>query len=60
VGCNVFGGGKIAVFATKLDHELGEGAVTKLYRKAQEITKNFPYEKKIEEYKEKLKQYDNN
>lgn len=58
VGCNVFGAGKVVVFATLLDNELGEGTVARLYRKAQEITKNFPYQEKITYYKEKLKQYE--
>jgi len=56
VGCNVFGGGRVAIFATRLE---AEGISTKeLYRKAQQITKYFPYEDKIEEYKLKLKDYE--
>lgn len=55
VGCNVFGGGRTAIFASKLDKELGEGTVSRLYRKAQEIIRYFPYEEKIKEYTEKIK-----
>lgn len=54
VGCNVFGGGKVPVFASRLAEEIGESEVAALFRKAQEIVKNFPYEAKIEEYKAKL------
>ncbi len=54
VGCNVFGRGKLAIFATKLDEELGQGTVARLYREGQKIVKDFPYEKRIEEYKQKL------
>lgn len=52
VGCNVFGNGKPVEFARKLELEK-KGIVAKLYKKAQEITKYFPYEKKIEYYKQK-------
>lgn len=55
VGCNVFGGGKIAVFATKLEAELGKGIIGRLYRKAQQIVKDFPYESKIAHYKSLIK-----
>lgn len=57
VGCNVFGGGKTAVFADNLERK-SPGIVAALYRKARQIVKNFPYEEKIKEYKEKLKQYE--
>lgn len=53
IGCNIFGGGRVATFATKLESEQ-KGMVTTLYRKAQEITKDFPYQAMIEEYKKKL------
>ena len=59
VGCNLFGGGRIAVFASKLETELGEGTVARLYRKAQQITKDFPYSEKIEEYKQKIIELEN-
>lgn len=54
VGCNLFGGGRTAIFATKLEEE---GIDTKtLYRKAQQITKDFPYQEKIAYYKALLKE----
>lgn len=56
VGCNVFGGGKVSVFAERLEKELGVGTVSRLYREANQIIKDFPYEAKIEYYKKKLKQ----
>lgn len=54
VGCNVFGGGKVAIFAINLEKEK-KGIVQELYRKSQEITKYYPYSDKIKEYEEKLK-----
>lgn len=54
VGCNVFGGGKVSVFAERLEKELGVGTVARLYREANQIVKDFPYEAKIEEYENKL------
>lgn len=53
VGCNVFGGGKIALFALKLDSEK-RNTVTRLYRESQTIIKNYPYEEQIEKYKKLL------
>jgi hypothetical protein len=53
IGCNVFGGGRVTIFANNLEREIA-GIVTNLYRKAQEITKDFPYAEKIEEYTKKL------
>ena len=55
VGCNVFGGGKTATFANKLDEELGIGTVARLYREAQKIVKDYPYEAQIAHYKSLIK-----
>lgn len=55
IGCNVFGGGRTAEFAFRLDREMGEGTVTRLYREAREIIRYFPYAEKIKEYEEKLR-----
>lgn len=57
-GCNVFGGGRVSTFAVKLEQECGEGTVSRLYRQANQITKDYPYAEKITEYKEKLKVYE--
>lgn len=38
VGCNVFGGGRVATYAERLDKELGARTVARLYRKANVIT----------------------
>lgn len=54
VGCNVFGGGKLAVYATKLESELGVGTVSRLYREAQAIVKDIPFIEKIDYYKQEL------
>lgn len=51
VGCNVFGQGRPVIFANNLEKELGKGTVARLYAKAQEITKDYPYEEKIVQYK---------
>lgn len=58
VGCNVFGGGRVAIYAVCLEQELGQGTVARLYKKAQGITKDFPYEKTIKYYTEKLKEFE--
>lgn len=55
IGCNIFGGGKVSVFANNLEFER-EGIVNALYRKSSEIIKSYPYEQKIIYYKEKIKQ----
>jgi hypothetical protein len=55
VGCNVFGGGKVATFGTKLEEELGQGTIARLYKTSQTIVKNYPYQEKIQEYTQKLK-----
>lgn len=56
VGCNVFGDGKTVEFAAKLEKET-PGIVKKLYKKAQQITKDYPYEEDIEKYKGLLEEY---
>lgn len=56
VGCNVFGGGRNVIFAANLERDCGKGTVDRLFKKAQEIVKNFPYEEKIDYYKLKLKE----
>lgn len=50
VGCNIFGDGKTVEFAKRLESEK-KGIVQKLYKEAQKITKDFPYQEKIEFYK---------
>jgi hypothetical protein len=54
VGCNIFGNGKTVEFAKQLELTLGFGTVEKLFKKAREITRDFPYEVMIEVYKDKL------
>jgi hypothetical protein len=58
VGCNIFGGGKVVIFGSKLEAELGVGTIARLYRQAQQITKGFPYAEKIAHYKALLQDLD--
>lgn len=53
VGCNVFGDGRVSIYAEKLEKEK-KGIVNWLYREANKITKDYPYLKLIQEYKDKL------
>lgn len=53
VGCNMFGDGKTVEFSARLESE-NPGMTALLYREAQKIVKNFPYEEKIAEYEAKL------
>ena len=53
VGCNIFGDGKTVEFARRLEEEKA-GIVQELYKKAQEITKDYPYQEKIHYYSQKL------
>lgn len=54
VGCNIFGNGNTAEFGYRLNNE-NAGIVNQLYKEAQKITKDYPYEKEIEKYKELVK-----
>ncbi len=54
VGCNLFGKGKTATFGANLERDCGAESVSRLFREAQTIFKNFPYQEKITYYKEKL------
>lgn len=56
VGCNMFGGGRTVIFANKIENEEGLGTVAALYKEAQKVIKNFPYQEKIEYYKQKIKE----
>ncbi len=49
-GCNIWGGGRTVEFARKLELE-EPGVVSKLYREAQKVVKDFPYEQLIEKYR---------
>ena len=52
--CNVYRNGRTPEFADRLSKELGEGIVKELYREAQKIVKDLPYQKLIDEYKLKV------
>ncbi len=55
VGCNLFGKGKTATFGANLERDCGRETVSRLFREANTIVKDFPYAEKIEEYTKKLK-----
>lgn len=52
--CNMLYNGQPSVFALNLIRDYGEGIIAELEKKRQALTKDFPYEKKIEEYREKV------
>lgn len=54
IGCNIFGRGRISIFAERLEREK-KGIVATLYRESNKIVKDFPYPALIDEYQEKLK-----
>lgn len=53
--CNMYRNGMIPHFSERIEKELGQGTTHRLYRKAQEIVKDFPYQEKIDEYQNKIK-----
>lgn len=55
-GCNIFGGGKTAIFGLNLERDLGQGTISRLYREAQKIVRDYLYEEKIKYYQEKIKE----
>lgn len=59
VGCNVFGNGKPVEFARRLEEEK-PGIVARLYKKAQQITKDYPYQQQIEYYETKQRENTSN
>lgn len=48
-GCNIFGGGRVAAFANRLEAET-PGIVKYLYTRAQVLVPNFPYQSLIDKY----------
>lgn len=56
VGCNIYGNGKPVEYARNLElHQ--KGVTMRLYREAQAVVKNYPYEEKIAYYTKKLEKY---
>lgn len=47
-------GGNLQAYALSLEERYGEGILQKLNHDKQRIIKNYPYEEKIKEYKEKI------
>ena len=54
--CNMLYNGQPSAFAMNLTRDYGKETVEMLEKKRREITKYFPYELKLEEYKNKLKE----
>ena len=54
--CNMYRNGMIPNFSANLEKELGEGITKELYKKAQEITKDYPYKEKVAYYKDKVEE----
>ncbi len=52
--CNMLYNGQPSRYAINLKRDYGEGIIEELERKRQEITRYFPYELKLEEYKQKV------
>lgn len=53
----MFGNGKPVEFARKLEEEC-PGTTMRLYREAQAITKDYPYQERIDLYKAKLQKFE--
>jgi hypothetical protein len=52
--CNIWRDGNSDEYALALQRKYGEDILNELNRRKQKIVKDFPFEKKIAEYKEKL------
>lgn len=52
--CNMLYNGQPSAFAIRLKREFGDNIIDRLERDRRSIVKDFPYEAKIAEYKEKL------
>ena len=55
-GCNLWGNGKIDIFALNLEQELGHGILQELAREKQKTIRYYPYAEEIERYTELLKE----
>ena len=49
--CNLYRNGMIPDFSQKLEKELGDGITKELYREANKIVKDYPYQEKINHYR---------
>jgi hypothetical protein len=58
--CNMFRNGMIPDFSQRLEIELGEGITKELYKKAREITRDYPYREETERYKVLITQLHDN
>jgi hypothetical protein len=52
--CNMLYNGQPSVFALRLERDYGVGTVARLESQRQVITKDFPYQEKIDFYKERV------
>jgi len=55
--CNMLYNGQPSAFAERLNMQFGPDTASSIERRRKDITKYFPYELKIEHYKEALKSY---
>jgi hypothetical protein len=53
--CNMLYNGQPSAFAMRLKRDYGENIIERLEARRKEVVKLYPYELKLEEYKEKLK-----
>lgn len=56
ISCNIFKSGNMPSFTLYLQKKYGNEIVELLYKKSQEITKDYPYEQMIELYTNRLKE----
>ena len=58
--CNMWRNGMIPTYSIRLEQELGEGITKTLYRDAQKIVKDYPYQAEIDRYKALVKELELN
>lgn len=58
--CNMLYNGQPSAYAEHLKRDYGEEILTEIEQKRKEVTKNFPYEVKLEHYKQAVKDLQEN
>ena len=54
VSCNIFKSGNLPAYSIFLEEKFGQGIIQQLVKESRAITKNFPYQEKIDFYKKAL------
>lgn len=54
VGCNIFKSGNMPSYTLYIQRKYGAHIVEQLYKKSLEITKDFPYQERIDHYKTEI------